>query len=87
MYVQAHVENIATAVLKAISVQEMTGFIQSGMTYDQISSMLQSKNPTAKGLSQRTARRFSQINNLGRNCKLSRKEIRAKGYQCASEVF
>ena len=75
------------AVSTVISIQEMKNFIQSGMTYDQISSMLQSKNPTARGLFPRSIRRFCQINNLGRNCKLSRKEIRTKVYQCASEVF
>ena len=72
------------AVSKVISIQEMTSFIQSGMTYNQINSMLQSKNPTARGLFPRS---FCQIKNLGRNCKLSRKEIRAKVYQCVSEVF
>ena len=75
------------AVSKTISIQEMTSFIQSGMTYDQISSMLQSKNPSARGLSPRSIRRFCQVNNLGRNRKLSRKEIRTKVYQCVSEVF
>ena len=74
-------------VSKAISIQEMTSFIPSGMTYDQISSMIQSKNPTARGFSPRSTRRFCQMNNLGRNCKLSRKEIRTKVYQCVSEVF
>ena len=75
------------AVSKVISIQEMTSFIQSGMTYNQINSMLQSKNSTARGLFPRSIRRFCQIKNLGRNCKLSRKEIRAKVYQCVSEVF
>ena len=75
------------AVSTVISIQEMKNVIQSGMTYDQISSMLQSKNPTARGLFPRSIRRFCQINNLGRNCKLSRKEIRTKVYQCVSEVF
>ena len=75
------------AVSTVISIQEMKNFIQSGMTYDQISSMLQSKNPTARGLFPRSIRRFCQINNLGRNCKLSCKEIRTKVYQCVSEVF
>ena len=75
------------AVSTVISIQEMKNFIQSGMTYDQISSMLQSKNPTGRGLFPRSIRRFCQINNLGRNCKLSRKEIRTKVYQCVSEVF
>ena len=75
------------AVSKAISIQELTSFIQSRMAYDQISSMLQSKNPTARGLPPRSMRCFCQINNLGRNCKLSRKEIRAKVYQCVSEVL
>ena len=65
--------NTAMAVSKAISTQEMTSFIESGMKYDQISSMLQSKNPTARGLSPRSIRRFCQINNLGRNCKLTSK--------------
>ena len=45
-------------VSKAISIQEMTSFIPSGMTYDQISSMIQSKNPTARGFSPRSIRRF-----------------------------
>ena len=53
------------------------------MTYDEISSMLQSKNSTARELSATSIRRFCQINNLGRNCKLSRKETRAIVYQCA----
>ena len=64
-----------------MSIQEMTSFIQSGLTYDQISSILHSKNPTATGLSPRRICRFYQINNFGRNCKLSRKEIRIKVYQ------
>ena len=75
------------AVSKAISIQEMTSFTQSGVTYDQISSMLQSKNPTTRGLSPRSTRHFCQITNNGRDCKLSRKEIRTKVYQCVSEVF
>ena len=61
------------AVSKAISTQEMTSFIESGMKYDQISSMLQSKNSTARGLSPISIRRFCQINNYGRNCKLTSK--------------
>ena len=75
------------AVSKSISTQEMASFIESGMTYDQISSMLQSKNPSARGLSPRSIRRLCQINSLGRNCKLASKEIRAKVYQCVSEVL
>ena len=75
------------AVSSAISIQEMTNFIESGMIYGQISSILQSNNPSARGLSLRSIRRFCQINNLGRNCKLSGKEIRTKAYQCVSEVF
>ena len=39
------------AVSNLISIQEMTTFIQSGMTYYEIGSMLQSKNPTARGIS------------------------------------
>ena len=70
-------------VSKSISIQEMTSFIQSGMTYYQISSILQSKTPTARGLSPRSIRRFCHINNLGRNYKASRKEIRTKVYQCS----
>ena len=75
------------AVSKTISLQEMTSFIQSGMTYVQISNMLLNKNPSARGLSPRSICRFRQVNNLGRNCKLSHKEIRTKVYQCVSEVF
>ena len=56
----------------------MTIFIQSGMAYDQISSILQGKNPTARGLSPRSIRRFCQINNLGRNCKLHVKKSEQK---------
>ena len=54
---------------------------------DQISSMMQSKNATARRFSPRSICRFCQINNLGRNCKLSHKEIRKNVYQCVSEVF
>ena len=63
-------------VSKVITVQEMTSFIQSEMTCDRIRSVLQSKNPTARGLFPRSIRRFCQINNRGRNCKLTSKEIR-----------
>ena len=79
--------NTAMAVSKAISTQEMISLIQSEMAYDQISSMLQNKNPTARRLSPRSICRYCQINNLGRNCKLTSKEIRTKVYQCVSEVF
>ena len=75
------------AVSKVICTQEITSFIESGMAYNQISGMLQSKNPTARRLSPRSIRRFNQINNLGRNCKLTSKEIITKVYQCVSEVF
>ena len=75
------------AVSTVISIQEMKNFIQSGMTYDQISSMLQSKIPTARGLFSRSIRRFCQINSLGQNCKLTHKEIRTKVYQCVYQVF
>ena len=74
------------AVSKTKSIREITSFFQSGMTHDQISSMVQCKNPPARGLSPRSIRCFCQINNLGRYCKLSRKEIR-KVYQRVSEVF
>ena len=50
-------------VSKAISIQEMTSFIQGGMTFYQISSMLQSKNQTARGLSPRSIRRFCKTVN------------------------
>ena len=33
-------ENTAIALSEVISVQEMTNFIQSGMTYDQISTVV-----------------------------------------------
>ena len=49
------------AVSTVISIQEMKNFIQSGMTYDQISSMLQSKNPTARGLFPRSIRCFVKL--------------------------
>ena len=75
------------AVSKAISIQEMTSFMQSGMTYDQVNSMIQGKYQTGRGFSPRRIRRFCQINNLSRNCKLSRKDIRTKIYQCVSEIF
>ena len=75
------------AVSKTISIQEMTSFIQSGMTYNQISSIVRSKNPSARELSPRSIRSFYQVNNLGKNYKLSRKEIRTKIYQCVSEVL
>ena len=51
-------------VSKVISVQDMMSFIQSRMGYDQIRNVLQSKNPTARGLSPSSIRRFCQINVL-----------------------
>ena len=49
------------AVSKAIAIQEMTSFIQSEMIYDQISSMIQSKNPTPRGFSPKSIWRFVKL--------------------------
>ena len=43
-------------------------------------------NPTGRRLSPRSIRGFCQINNRGRNCKLTSKETRIKLCQFVSEV-
>lgn len=57
----------------------------SGIKYDQISIKLQRKTPTAKGIPHRSILRFCEINDLGRNCRLTNKGL-IKNCQCVSEV-
>lgn len=75
------------AVSNTISVQDMKLYLQGGMTYEQISNKLKTENPTIRrGLSVMNIRRFCKANNIGRNCKLTKEEIRTEIFKCVAEV-
>ena len=62
-------------VSRLISVQDLESLVEQGMTYEQISDKLRIKHPTSKRLSSISVRRFYRKVNIGRNCKLNKKEL------------
>lgn len=64
----------------------MQCLIQEKMTHEQISYKLKAENPSVRGLSAMSVRRFCKQHGIGRNCKLTNEEIREKIIECSSEV-
>ena len=73
-----HVTNISfiMAVSKFISVDGMKELvIEKDLSYSDVSSMLQEKNPDVKGISERSVRNFCTSNNNRKRSNLSKEEF------------
>ena len=76
-------------VSRLISVQDLESLVEQGMTYEQISDKLRIKHPLSKGLFSISVRRFCRKVNIGRNCKLNKKELikaGANAYNISSNI-
>ena len=75
------------AVSKFISADEMKEFvIVKDLSYSDMTNILQKKNPDAKGIPERSVRRFCTFNNIRKQSNLSKEEFQKIIFLQASKV-
>ena len=66
------------AVSRITSAEEVNQWIDEGLTYKEISTLLQERNSQMKGFSVMSVRRFCKTHGIGKKCKLTSKELHQK---------
>lgn len=73
MYVRA--QPVPKANMDQVDVEYVRLQIQRGRTHAEISKDLKDQNPTKKGLSERSVRRFCHLHNLHYRCRLTQRQL------------